>query len=571
MQRDIQLIGSDLIFHRKLWSEEGLFLASCLWAKYDPEASTITFDLTVTLKTAIKAFLEQEFPSVMFQPIHKETKEQLSKDIADVYKKLRKDYERDVAPKIPYWNTLRKHQKDVLVSMHHRRCTLLGMQQRTGKSIVSVSHSLATDSKRTVIICKSIGKYNYLLDLTSKRWNRDKEVFSQFDFTILDAAKRKCMYAWREKFVIVNYESAKKYLPYLIESCGVKTDHIIIDECQSVKNKDSDRSKVIQELIDALPDARLTPMSGTWIQNRVDDGFNYLRMAKHPLGKSKADFDRRYLVRETSGKFTKTIGAKDTDKLAAHMSNFTIRVLFADCSDMPKQSHLQLHYQIGEWREQYQEAVRKAIEDHGKNVSNAWIHSVNNVMAQAKVAGTVEQILQTIDEGEKIVVFTSYTEPIRMLEKAMIENGIKYRMVDGSVVDAREKMKRATEFQDDPEIMVFLGNGSACGHTIPLHNANIIVALNQPLTPKDLEQWVSRLENMDKKDAITIYHATCLGDTDEWTVDQRMIELNAGKLLDIDAVVDGGKDINNMGNMSDLLFESMIKQYGNLAKPVNAE
>lgn len=564
--QDIQLIGNKLIFYRKVWSADDIFLAQCLWFEESIEDSTFTADLTVTLPTAVKAFLEHAYPAFMGQPVHAAAKEQLSKDVAKVYKQLRKKYEAEVAPRIPYWSKLRKHQKKILFEIYFRHVNLLGMQQRTGKTITAASHSLAIGAKRTVVLCRTIGKFNWLKDLTSSKWNALQEVFNEFDFTILDAQKRKCMYAWRERFVIVNYESAGKYLPYLIESGGVKTDHIVIDECQDIKNMDAARSKVVQELIAACPEARLTPMSGTYIMNRVDDAFNYLRLARHPLGKSKADFDRRYLVRETKGKHTKTTGAKDTDKLAAHMSNFAIRVLFADCSDMPKKQHIELHFPIDEWRDKYVEAVRKSIEDYGKRVGNSWIHSVNNVMAQAKVPGTIELIKQTVSEGNKIVIFTSYTEPLDMLERAMKENKIRYERVDGKVLDAAEKMRRATEFQENPEVMVFLGNMKAAGHTIPLHVANIMVQLNHPLTPKESEQCTSRLEAVEKTDAVTIYYPTAIGEKDEVTVDEKMMELNGGKNFDIDAVVDGGKDINNIQNTSEVLFESMISQYGKKEK-----
>lgn len=566
MQQDITLYNNTLIFYRKIWHPDDIFLAQCLWFAEDIEASTFTADLTVTLPTAVKAFLEQAFPAFMCQPLHAEAKEQLSKDIAKIYKQIRADYIKNVVPLIPYWGLLRKHQKTADIQMFHRRVNLLGAQMRTGKSIMALTHSLATKRKRTVILCYNIGKQNWVNDMTRKFWNKEKEVFDPFDFTVLDASKRKIAYAWRERYVIVNYESAAKYMKYLIEGGGTKTDHIIFDEVQRVKNSNSGLGKMAQELMDALPEARVTMMSGTYIMNRPDDVFSYLRLAKHPLGKSKADFDRRYLVQQTDGRHTKTVGAKDANKLAAHMSNFAIRILFSDCSDMPPKQHVQLFYGIGEWRELYNEAVRKAIEDHGKNVSNSWIHSVNNVMAQAKVPGTMEHILQIVDEGNKVVLFTSYEEPLSMLEKALKEEKVKYVRVDGKVLDASEKMRRATQFQEDDDTMVFIGNLTAAGHTIPLHKANIIIMLNQPLTPKAMEQGVARVEHMDKKDTVTVYYPTCVGEKGEITVDEKLVELNAGKLLDIDAVVDGGKDINNIENMSEVLFESLLQQYGKKEK-----
>ena len=557
--QEIELVEHKLIFKRKIWSDDDLFLARCLW--FSIEDGVITADLAVTLQTAVKAFLEQAFPAFMTQPTHAESKKALSKDVAKVYKALRIKYETEVAPRIPYWNILRKHQKNVLISIYNRRFNLLGMQMRTGKTVTSASHSIAVSARRTVILCFSIGKWNWVKDMTSTRWNKDKTSFDQFDFTVLDAAKSKCYYAFNERFVICNYESARKYLKYLISNGQRVTDHIIIDECQKTKNVHSNTFKVVQELIDACPNARVTLMSGTYVMNRLDDVFAYKKLVKNPLGEKKADFDNRFLLK--SGSRQKVVGAKDTDLLSACMSNLAIRVLFADCSDMPKQMHYQLNFPIGEWREKYDEAVHKAIHDMGKRVSSSWIHSVNNVMAQSKVSGTIEHAMNAVDEGNKVVIFTSYDEPLNMIEKILIEAQMKYVRVDGNVTDAKDKMDLATKFQEDLECMIFIGNLAACGHTIPLHNASIMYMLNQPLTPKAIEQATARMENLDKKEGITIYYPTAIGEGSEITVDMKLTELNAGKLLDIDAVVDGGKDINNLGNLSEMLFESMISQYGN--------
>lgn len=559
--KDIKLIGQLLVFKKKLWSEQDIFLAKCLWFSYDDVEGTITADLSVTLKTAVLSFLSQCFPAFMSQQQYAESKSLLSKDIGAVYRDLREHYEREVAPSIPYWSSLRKHQKNVLISIYKRRVNLLGMQMRTGKSITSASHSIAIGARRTVILCYSIGKWNWVMDMTSTKWNRDSTSFDQLDFTVLDSSKRKSYYAFNERFVICNYDAAEKYLRYLITNGDRVTDHIIIDECQAVKSQHSNRNHVVSELIKGLPNARITLMSGTYIMNRVDDAFAYLRLVGNPLGEKKSEFDRRFLVK--TGSYNKVVGAKDSDILSACMSNFSIRVLFSDCSDMPPKQHIQLHFPIGEWRDEYNKAIKRAIEDHGKRVSSSWIHSVNNIMAQSKVSGTIEQALQLVDEGSKVVIFTSYNEPLNMMSRALTEKEIGFVRVDGNVVDAKEKMVLATRFQQDPECMVFIANIKAAGHTIPLHVSSVIFILNQTLTPKEIEQAIARLEHIDKKDPITIYYPTCLGESNEETVDMRLTSLNAGKLLDIDAVVDGGKDINNLENISEMLFESMKKEYEN--------
>ena len=75
--QDITLSGNKLIFYRKVWHPDDIFLAQCLWFEENIEESTFTADLTVTLPTAVKAFLEHAYPAFFHQPVHAAAKEQL--------------------------------------------------------------------------------------------------------------------------------------------------------------------------------------------------------------------------------------------------------------------------------------------------------------------------------------------------------------------------------------------------------------------------------------------------------------------------------------------------------------
>src|SRR5207249_2276476 len=126
------------------------------------------------------------------------------------------------------------------------------------------------------------------------------------------------------------------------------------------------------------------------------------------------------------------------------------RKTLAEVSDLPAKQHVKLFFPFGEWREKYMEAVRLALENRGVHVNASFIHSVLNVTAQAKVAGTMEHVEQLVDNGDKVIIFTWYNEPLNMMEKALNELGIKHVRIDGSI-DGREKASRAVKFQEDKE------------------------------------------------------------------------------------------------------------------------
>ena len=929
---DIDIVGDKLLMKKGIWDESELFLASCLWWDYNPSTGMITADLNSTLKKSVKEFLNMAYPTFMNNITYQSERNALSKDLKTVYSGIESKVSAIASTKVPYWNKMYQHQREATIAMYARRVTFLAFQQRVGKSLTMMSHSLATSRRRTVIVCMDVGKWNYMKDMTSKIWNDPVEAFSPYDFTILDSQKRKCVQAFHEKYVIVNYEAMPKYMDYIVDGTGTLTDHIVFDECfaydtlittdkgvlpigyivdnkvnckalsvnyetgglefkeisaymsnplnkeivlvktsdgctfactndhkifvhgkgyvkakdlqegtdmlysmrscghkdckgqknhevlqsemfakmddrehglpvktfgfkegsvstssgnselpvvqcgvceekvfeekillnsmfcemedvsagsfrlyedegvereyvasikkyvcgessskreykgtddikqsnersdsdrenssviqgedisierrewisnkttitsavvngttyrvrhrdssseasisksseslqgrlsdtgkedsdrsrrnlsqdeamevsgqekdrgpsvvrvvsvevleqgsgreskwlcgknkvyditvddnhnyfangilvsncQAIKNTTSARHRLADKLIDACPDARITLMSGTPVMNRLDDMFAYFKLSRHPLGANRKKFDDMF-IRRSSGRYSKVIGSKDSAKLFSMSSNFMIRKRLDECSDIPAKSHVKMYYPIGDWKEQYMTAVHEAIMNKGSKVRESSIHSINNIMAQAKIPGTFDFIKQLVDQDEKVVVFTSYSEPLNKMEQLLVENKIKYVRIDGSI-DGKEKVSRAFAFNEDPEIMVAICNMKAAGHSINLSAASYINVINYPLSPMELDQAIFRTDTVDKKNKTTVYYSTCVGDDGENTVDMRLADLNESKVQDINNFVDKGKDVDDILNATDAIYSEILKQYGN--------
>lgn len=557
---NIDIIGDKLVMKKSIWDEQELFLASCLWWDYDPSTGTITADLNSTIKRSIKEFLNVAYPTFMNNVAYKTERNALSADLRSVYSGIHSKVESMARTKVPYWDKMYSHQKEAAISMYYRRVTFLAFQQRVGKSLTMMTHALATSRNRTVIVCMDVGKWNYMRDMTSKLWNTPVEAFSPYDFTILDSQKRKCVQAFHEKYVIINYEAMPKYMDYLVDGTGVMADHIVFDECQAIKNTSSARHKMADKLIQSCPDARITLMSGTPVMNRLDDMFAYFKLSRHPLGANKKKFDDMF-IRRSSGRYSRVIGSKDSSKLFSMSSNFMIRKRLDECSDIPSKSHVKMYYPIGDWKDQYMSAIQDAIMNKGSRVRESCIHSINNIMAQAKIPGTFDFIKQLVDQDEKVVVFTSYSEPLNRMEQLLIENKINYVRIDGSI-DGKEKVERAFKFNEDPDVMVAICNMKAAGHSINLSAASYINVINYPMSPMELDQAIFRTDTVDKKKKTTVYYSTCVGDEGENTVDMRLADLNESKVFDINNFVDKGKDVDDILNATDAIYSEILKQYG---------
>jgi SNF2 family DNA or RNA helicase len=293
-------------------------------------------------------------------------------------------------------------------------------------------------------------------------------------------------------------------------------------------------------------------LSGTPVTNRANDMFAYFRMIKHPLGESYSAFMNMY----TNTKMGRVTGSKNMTLLHKRMSNFMIRKTEKECLDLPGISYTRMFFEIGDYKNEYEQAIKDAIANKkGKKLNvDGSIHSINNIMAQAKVPGLIKQIDEMIETSGKVVVFFTYSKPIAMMAEYY---GDKCVVVDGSI-DGEEKIARAEKFQNDPSINVFIGNMKAAGHTIDLTSAKVCVIGNFPLSPADILQAIRRLYRIGQKDAVKVYFALCIGDRNETTVDIRLADLIEDKIEDINMIVDGGQDVIDITNVTDVLASEFL-------------
>ena len=541
-------------FHPRAWHDEDIFLAKCMWMDIDSTTGAITADMKLMLPRALYEFIESCYPALWNQPAYESMRLHIGAQLKDVYSSYYDGLLNKFSTRAPWIESMFNHQRNTVCAMDTRRATLLAFEQGLGKTITTATVSVVQNVPRTVVVTPDVGKWNWVLDLSSRKsrpWHGHK-FFDYNNFSVLNSEKRKNMYGFTEKFVIINYEAMHKYMEYLEEYSGLRTAHIVFDECQNIKNIHSKRYKYCEELVDRLPESRITMLSGTPVTNRANDMFAYFRMIKHPLGESYSAFMNMY----TNTKMGRVTGSKNMTLLHKRMSNFMIRKTEKECLDLPGISYTRMFFEIGDYKNDYEQAIKDAIANKkGKKLNvDGSIHSINNIMAQAKVPGLIKQIDEMIETSGKVVVFFTYSKPIAMMAEYY---GDKCVVVDGSI-DGEEKIARAEKFQNDPSINVFIGNMKAAGHTIDLTSAKVCVIGNFPLSPADILQAIRRLYRIGQKDAVKVYFALCIGDRNETTVDIRLADLIEDKIEDINMIVDGGQDVIDITNVTDVLASEFL-------------
>jgi SNF2 family DNA or RNA helicase len=555
---DISVIDKYSISFNKLrWNEEERFLVKCLGINVSGDYELVSVDLRQINKRSLLYFIKFCFPQFALSPAYAIPRKKIYIRLKEIYASIHMDFVKNYYPRasFPEGKDLFKHQKTTLIESIHKKYNLWALDMGLGKTLTGATLSRITGAKRTIIICPTLVKWNWFEDMT-RSWG-----YNPLYWSIIDAKKSKTIKAFEERFVVLNFEQVQKNMDYLTRDV---VSHIIIDECQAIKNTTSQKSKAVAELIKKSNDPRITLLSGTPITNRLNDMFAYLKICAHPLGKNKSAFEERYTIK-VGARGGRIVGSKNVDELRGRLSNLMIRLRAEDCLDLPKMIINNYFFEQGELSGEYQNELnnlkeKKALYDelHGvekqkmnHEIKNN-IHTLNRLVSTSKVDNVKALIDSLIDQGEKVVVFSGYKDPINALEFMYEKSCVK---IDGGV-PAHKRQLLINKFIDDTSCKVFLGNMKAAGIGINLVNASHVIMMNFPFTPDQIEQAQKRLHRPGQKNTVNVYYTIAKG-----TIDEHILNLMGGKAEDINALIDGDSDTSiSYGSLPMMLFKKLLEK-----------
>jgi len=542
---DIQLINNDtqVRFEKKLWHPTELVLAKCYGFYIDIDTGVITANVNETRKQAMYEFIRISFKNFSEAISEESRRNKFYERLELSYANFENSALALMQERLPYFSNLYAHQKEGIAFSLMHRANFLAFQMRLGKSITSASLTRILNIRRTVIICPAVARWGWFRDLTNAPWG-----FNELYFTMLDSAKSKSFKALQERFVIINYDILAKYSAYLMSD---DIGHFILDESHRIKNRFSDRSRTIQKLIDAYPNAKITFLSGTPVANRFNDLFNYFKIAGHTLGESYKKFTDEYTIKTASRGGEKVTGAKNIQDLKTKMLNFMLSKTMDECFDMPDDVVSRYTFDFDDYRDEYNAIIEEMAKEKNMAALRGHIHSINIITTKAKIKGIIQIIEDIVEESGKVVVFGSYKEPFNMLQEHF---GARCVKVDGSVSSFdRDRFKR--QFWDDENTEIFLGNYLAAGEALDLSCASDVLHINFPFTSREMRQAQFRCKHPEKKGQHLRIHYTFAKDS----IDENIYNILLSKERDINALMDG-KEVLEMEKIEEILIKQLLNR-----------
>lgn len=148
-----------------------------------------------------------------------------------------------------------------------------------------------------------------------------------------------------------------------------------------------------------------------------------------------------------------------------------------------------------------------------------------------KLLRAVEKVEEYLSIGEKVVVMSTFKEPLTQLA-AMLS---KYSLLlcTGDVPDA-EVSRRVDQFMQNPDYRIMLATHSKMGTGFSLNAAIYMICLDQPWTWAQFDQSCKRVHRMNNDRPAFITTLVC-----DDTIDERVLEIVESKKDLSDTILDG--------------------------------
>lgn len=316
--------------------------------------------------------------------------------------------------------------------------------------------------------------------------------------------------------------------------------YIILDESQNIKNSHSLTFKAIR----TLKAGHRLSLTGTPIENNTMELWSQMDFLNPGLLGSLNDFKK---------KFTKPIEVyqdkEATENLKKMIFPFILRrkketVL----KDLPSKSEIVLYSEMEEaqqkvyqhYRQYFQEQIAGKIEQDGIEKSAIAIFTALLKLRQValfprladkklqevpscKFENLKNLIEEILEEDHKILVFSQFIEPLKIIEKFILEKKFNYCYIDGSS-SPRQRKTEIKKFQEKPEIKLFLLSLKAGGIGINLTAADYVILFDPWWNPAVETQAIDRTHRIGQTRKVIAYKMIVKN-----TVEEKILELQEKK------------------------------------------
>lgn len=394
-----------------------------------------------------------------------------------------------------------EHQKEAIQKLVENKKFILADDMGLGKTTSTIIAALETGAKKILIICPATLKIN---------WKREIENYSDRPIFISEGKQ----FSTEDDFVIVNYDIMKNFHDPKKKDDSLilmsKFDLIIIDEAHYIKNAQAQRTKLINDITKSVD--RLWLLTGTPMTSRPIDYFNLLSLIDSPVAKNWMAYVIRYCAgfqfKVGPRKIWNVQGASNLEELRDRTAGLTLRRLKENVLDLPDKIitpvYLRLKSKVYEevMGDYYNWYEKNPEESKSLTVQFTKLTKVRQIIADEKIAQTIEIAENIIEQDKKVIIFCNFTDSLNKITEHFGKAAVK---LDGSMSKV-ERQFSVDQFQENDKIKVFVGNIKAAGVGITLTSAEAVIFNDLSFLPSDHAQAEDRAYRYGQKNNVLVYY-----------------------------------------------------------------
>lgn len=336
---------------------------------------------------------------------------------------------------------------------------------------------------------------------------------------------------------------------------------IAIDEAQNIKNVNAQMTKVVKEL-HANTKVALT---GTPLENSVLELWSIFDFIMPGYLANITSFNKKYNLKDVKEEQLNIL-----NNLNKQIKPFILRRKKKDViKELPDKLENNIYIDLNPEQkklyvaqlEKTQKELDEILQNEGFKKGNFKILQLLTKLRQlcidpkiiyenyqggsAKIENIITLVKDIIQNGHKILVFTSFKTALDILNREFTNNNISTYVIDGSVPSKR-RMELVEKFNND-DTDVFLITLKSGGTGLNLTSADVVIHLDLWWNPQVENQATDRAHRIGQKNTVEVIKLITRG-----TIEEKILELQNKKKILSDKLIEGqDRDQNIISKLSE--------------------
>lgn len=433
---------------------------------------------------------------------------------------------------------------------------ILADEMGLGKTLQAISYIYSQRQKGTsLVVAPSSLIYN---------WKKEIEKFlPDFKVCVIDGSKvnRETLLSKYKEYelIITSYALLRRDMEVYEKK---DFNCFIVDEAQYIKNSGSMNAKACKSINSKSKFA----LTGTPLENNLGDLWSifdcimpgYLMSRRRfviryetPIVKESntgalEEFNRRigpFILRREKKMVAKELPPKIEHNLLIELNEKQKKV-YASYAKAVRRDFNKLDLQVNANKMKFLGALTRL-----RQICSAPEVAFEDYIGEnSKISALMDIVHNAKENNKKVIVFSSFTSVLKIIENKLLENAIQYCYLDGET-KVRDRVPMVNEFNEG-DSQVFLISLKAGGTGLNITSAEVVVHYDPWWNPAAEEQATDRAHRIGQKNKIEVIRLIARG-----TIEEKIYELQSKKRDIVELIID-----NNIVKNNKLDFES-IKEF----------